>query len=275
MKTLAVFAALPWECTAAVQWLQQVERGRTSGFVWWQGRAADHRVRVVRTGIGAERAAAAVRDTFSQFPFELAVSTGCAGGLVPALEPGALVVATEVVCDHDGTRYATAPLDQDALPPNHWKLSLHFGRQLCVRSALSTAAEKQAAGVRFEALAVDMESAGVARSSTELGVPFVSVRAILDPVAAALPGTGTLLDPTTGQVRPWQLFRALATGGGELWSELRALQHFKRQAQTALGIFFRVYFSSLAGNTQTASNREARHHHEEEPCDFRCTSRPT
>ena len=94
MERIAIFAALQWECGAVVRHLRRVERSRLGAFTLWRSRAARHEVWVVKTGVGVQRAAAAVDALGDATRFALLMSTGCAGGLAPELRPGDLALAT-------------------------------------------------------------------------------------------------------------------------------------------------------------------------------------
>ena len=61
------------------------------------------------------------------------------------------------------------------------------GRWSPRQSPLATPAAKAEAGRRFQALALDQESAAVARACQAAGIPCLVVRAILDPLDYALP----------------------------------------------------------------------------------------
>jgi hopanoid-associated phosphorylase len=111
------------------------------------------------------------------------VSFGIAGGLAPDLAPGTLVIGSAVV-----VRLGTVATDAAwsarlaaALPEARTGLVLGGDR------ILGDARQKAALFARTGALAVDLESGGVARAATAAGVPFVVLRAIADPAARDLP----------------------------------------------------------------------------------------
>jgi adenosylhomocysteine nucleosidase len=135
---------------------------------------------LLANGAGTALAAQAAEAALAAGPVRALISTGLCGGLDPALETGDLVAATEVLTDGDGVpRYATA-----ALPPAPaLRLS---GPVICSSRVASTAAEKaalRAAG----AVAVEMESAGVAEAATRARVPFHCIKGVSDTAAESLP----------------------------------------------------------------------------------------
>ncbi len=135
-------------------------------------------VRCLVTGMG-ERAGAAVRDELQRQRCRLVVSTGFSGGLRPGFQVGDLVMASEVIEESTGLRR---------------KPSLAFGLNgmasvgpfLTVPKTLQDPALKQQGGVRFGAIAADLETSAVAGAATEAGVAWVAIRSILDPMEVRL-----------------------------------------------------------------------------------------
>lgn len=128
------------------------------------------------------------------------LSLGIAGGLDPALPPGALVVARQVVAE------ARWPADAE------WSARLAAATDATVADiagadrVVGTAAEKAALRAATGAAAVDMESAVVAR----LGVPFAVLRAVADTALEALPPAAAAGLDEAGNPAPWRVLRALA-----------------------------------------------------------------
>src|SRR4051812_43391485 len=101
------------------------------------------------------------------------ISLGLAGGLEPALRPGALIVPSAVIADDK--RYPADPTLMQWLGGSTSHLIL--GADAVVASA----AEKRRLRERTSAAAVDLESGAVARAAAMHGLPFAVLRAICDP----------------------------------------------------------------------------------------------
>jgi adenosylhomocysteine nucleosidase len=116
---------------------------------------------------------------------ECLVSFGIAGALKPGLRAGDIVVSTEVV-DEDRNW-----LSSDNLRPRISELVAEIGAVegpvLGTQLPLATRRGKRQAWKDTGAIAVDMESAIVARAAAALGIPFVVLRAIADPAVRELP----------------------------------------------------------------------------------------
>lgn len=113
------------------------------------------------------------------------VSFGIAGGLAPYLRPGDVILSAEVIGD-----------DRRWRPDEHFRAQVSDlacrigaaeGPVFGGRNILSTEGDKARAWRETGALAVDLESAIVARAAQAAGIPFVVLRTIADPAARELP----------------------------------------------------------------------------------------
>ena len=165
---------------------------------------------------------------------------GVAGALSTHLRNGALF-CPECVLDEEGQTYYTdlewrIRLQQRlAMPP------LGDGALLSVAAPLLTAVAKTSAHQRFEALAVDMESAAVAAVAEKHGLPFVVLRAIVDECDDAIPASLNGSVDAWGRPRPLKLMTALCRHPsllGELprlYSRMQRATQALRAAATATG----------------------------------------
>jgi nucleoside phosphorylase len=230
MVDVAIFAALGWErraVTSALRGVEPAERPRT-----WRGRLGDGAsCLVVQTGMGPARARAAAEQVPAARWF---LACGCAGGLVPSLVAGDLVVAAEVrPLDATGNAGAPLPAESALLLATLAAagLRVHAGAVVSSETVLATAAAKRAAGAGG-ALVVEMESAALAGVAVRRGVPFAGLRVVLDGAGETLPPALALVDEATGEVR------ALAAAALVLkpwhWSIVARLARQSRVAERSL-----------------------------------------
>jgi len=145
------------------------------------------------------------------------VSFGLAGGLDPALRPGAVIVPAEVM--ENGRRYRT----DDAL-------CARFGGQAPVRalaapSVLATPQAKRAARDATHAVVVDLESGAVGRVAARHGLPFSAVRAVCDPAGFALPPLALEALDEDGRIGAWRVLRSVLRRPGQIPALLALALH--------------------------------------------------
>ncbi len=138
------------------------------------------------SGMGCPAAAAAARRLLDAGATAL-VSWGMAGGLDPRLTAGTICLPRRVVTEDSGT-FST---------DHHWReiltaavaarSGIEGGDLLTSATAIDDIAGKAAAFMRTGAVAVDMESSGVAAIAANHGVPFIAIRVIVDTAADELP----------------------------------------------------------------------------------------
>lgn len=183
----AVVAALPRELAALRRRLGVERRWRRGACRLWHARLGELPLVLATTGMGAERARHGAEALFEVPGIRRLVVTGVSGGLDPTLQPGALVVARELI--EGERRLAPAP------DPGLLAAALAAGGVVPVsvvteRTILATP-ERKAELLRRLApqgpAAVDLESATFARAAARHGLPYLVLRAISDSAGEALP----------------------------------------------------------------------------------------
>jgi hopanoid-associated phosphorylase len=159
------------------------------------------------------------------------VSFGVAGGLSPHLRPGDVILCAEVIGDAE--RWRANERFHREVSALARRIGAVEGPVLGSRDILATEEDKIQAWRGTGALAVDLESAIVARTAQAAGIPFLVLRTIADPAGRQLPpaaliplaqnGTPAFVR-VMGEVirRPWQI------------GALFGLARETRQALTAL-----------------------------------------
>lgn len=198
-------------------------------------------VLVVETGVGSARMAASLEwllraPRLGGVPYrpKVVVSAGYSGALREDSQIGDVLLATDIA-DLAGNVWPTTW--PGALPAEKWCPALHRGRLLTVAGLIATAEEKRRLGQKYQAAAVDMETAVVARLCSEHGVPFGCVRAISDNLDIDL--SHQLVELVfEGRVAPGRLLAALARRprlASQLWRLARHTRLASRNLGKALG----------------------------------------
>jgi adenosylhomocysteine nucleosidase len=244
---LILFAALEWEASALTPGLEKVYgEGPMRVFA---GRVGPTLVLVVQTGMGPTAASRAAARVLRDARARAMLSLGCCGALVGDLVSGELVLATEVVDTVTGERFASASWLEDAVakaaPAGR---AFRRGTMASVPALVALPEAKAKLGARFGAVAVDMESASLARAAAVAGVAFAAARVVLDLAheAVPLPRGGPLVD---GVGRPrWARVLAEACRDPSLIPGMARLWHRQGTARAALARLFEGLVPTLGGS---------------------------
>jgi adenosylhomocysteine nucleosidase len=173
------------------------------------------------SGAGPARAHAAALRLTEQKVSAL-VSWGCAAALAGHLQPGHLVLP-ERILGEQGDEHRIDGDWRERLAIRLPGKVMHLGGALIESSrVVSSRTEKLALHARTGGMALDMESAAVARAASHHNLPFLIVRAIADPAHLDFPEAVSLSLNPRGDVRMTQLLGHLARRPGQI-GELLAL----------------------------------------------------
>jgi hopanoid-associated phosphorylase len=170
------------------------------------------------------------------------LSFGIAGGLDPALQPGACVLADAVVAGEE--RFQAN---------EEWLLSLRATLPDAVVGALAgtpgpvaDASAKASLRQRSGACAVDMESHLAALAAWRHGLPFAALRIVADPAHSAIPACAIAALRADGSTALGPLLRALSANPAELpmlaalaadaFTARRRLRSVRARAGRAFGV---------------------------------------
>jgi nucleoside phosphorylase len=195
---------------------------------------------VLETGVGPRATEQAVtwvlgRPMFGDVAYcpKVVLCAGFSGALRPGRRVGDLVLATEVADTDGGVWPATWPGELTG----EWRPPLERGRILTAPALVSSPQEKRRLGEQHQAVAVDMESAVVARLCSQQGVPFGCLRAISDEVDTAL--SPRLVHVLSGGGVSWPRLVGNVVRSprlvGELWRLAGQTRSAARQLAAALG----------------------------------------
>jgi adenosylhomocysteine nucleosidase len=160
------------------------------------------------------------------------ISFGIAGGLDPSLQPGDLVVASEIMTAK--ARWATAAALSDNLVEG-----TNIGRRKIVGGTIVGAEEvilhprdKIQLHKDTGATAVDMESHIAAAYAASVGLPFAALRVINDPASRSLPELALNALKPNGDICPRKVLRGVARKPSVIPSLMRTAHDFNQAIAT-------------------------------------------
>jgi adenosylhomocysteine nucleosidase len=163
------------------------------------------------------------------------VSFGVAGGLDPALAPGALLLPRRVLAE-GGQVFATDPAWHDRVVRALALLGLAAdeGDLLGLAAIAVTSTEKAKLRQQSGAVAIDLESHIVAAAAARASRPFLVLRAVCDPADFALPPAASVGLDAAGGAAPGPVILSLLRRPDQLGALLRLARH-TRTALKSLG----------------------------------------
>jgi adenosylhomocysteine nucleosidase len=198
VKPILIVGALKDEISELKGQLKVTQTYHQDGAHFFQGELAQRPVIVGYTGISVTATRAGLTALSERVPVCAVIGVGYAGALVDGLDTGHLVLPREICRETEGQAGPIFAVDGDIFTASRRALSsesfVSEGRLVTVEQARTDAAQKRAAARTFGAVAVDMESAGLAEFCCEQSIPFLVLRAVLDPVHTTVPDPAAFLD---------------------------------------------------------------------------------
>ena len=154
----------------------------------YKGRYKNKDLLLAKTGVGKQKAQAALRSLLNNYPITGIISTGFTGALIPELKVGDIVVYSSVICA-DGLSTDCYDADPRLLSIARECKAIEFRCGLGI-TGLNLAAsvwEKRKLNETTSAEVVDMESYWIARVADEYRIPFVIIRSVSDALVDSLP----------------------------------------------------------------------------------------
>jgi adenosylhomocysteine nucleosidase len=169
----------------------------------YRGKFKGRETLLVQTGMGKERAENATRFTLGHYSMNAIISLGFAGGLVPELRIGDVVVCSTLLCA-PGTeqKEKLEPLAPDA---NLLSLASQGAVNVATRFCLgcgvtvltldSNRQKMRDLSETFQAHIVDMESYWIGRIAAARQIPFIAIRSISDNMQSSVEPFDQIMAP--------------------------------------------------------------------------------
>ncbi|RMH06708.1 MAG: hypothetical protein D6704_06695 [Nitrospirae bacterium] len=249
---LVIATATRWEFAAIRRAVPSPTRTRS----WLRIRGVESwtpslHVLVIQTGIGTANAKVACRAIVETGSWDLLISSGFAGALVPA-KIGDLVIPLHVLtCSQAGDSGTACPAGSPH--PFFEAAALQTAQELgqnVVQGPLLTvphmvwqAVEKRALANQTGGVAVDMESAAISQVAQERNIPFVAVRSVSDTWTEDLP-----LDLNVFRESCWGWLKGAGLVGThpQMWRGFSRLKDQMRCASSTLTAFFSAFLRRVS-----------------------------
>jgi adenosylhomocysteine nucleosidase len=167
---------------------------RPSVFV--RGTYEQRPILLVRAGIGREAMDRATRYLAERYRPRFCLHIGYCGGADPSLQAGDMVIANPVVDSATGEKFEppSSAIDLAETLLSEMGIRHRSAGLVTVDEIAREPFDKAFLGTQHEAVAIDMESAALARACSAAGIPYVVVRAVLDPLDYEFPDLDGAVD---------------------------------------------------------------------------------
>ncbi len=186
---------------------------------------------VAVSGMGCQAAAEGARKLVTAGCGALA-SWGFAGALDPALTSGAILVPEEVILEGAARSFQTTPEWRQRALRLLAAPSIQRGILLTSPQPLRSVADKRSAFRRTGAAAVDMESFAVAAVASEHGLPFLTIRVIVDRATDEVPRVLEGVSTRRGALSIGSLVGGLLLEPSSIRPVLRLAGHYRAARRT-------------------------------------------
>jgi adenosylhomocysteine nucleosidase len=233
LTSIGLVVALPHEMPARFVRVAVCQGSGEGSWPLYRRTCGTSQMTAVQSGIGCQRAAAAARLLVHRFAPQVLVSFGFAGGLLPEIAPGTLIIGAKLV-HAAGSR--DPPLDADdalveqfVAAARREGLAVRHGTMITTPHLMADIPSKAALARTSGACAVDMETAGIAAVARQAGLAWVAIRAVVDTAEETLPTACLHTVKADGRLALGPFMRTLCRSPGVL----RQFFWLGRRAKTA------------------------------------------
>ena len=192
---------------------------------------------LVRSGIGREAMDRAIRYCLDRYHPSFCLHVGYCGGTDPQYHVGDLLVANAIADSRSGKRVSPPSdiVEKAMRICRDRKLRAKVGALVTVDSPVTSPHDKAFVGTQHEACGMDMESAPLAAACASRSIPYLVVRAILDPLDFALPDLCSVVEDTGVTDRTALVGRLIKRPS--VLMKLPSIGYFAAQARMAITSF--------------------------------------
>lgn len=164
---------------------------------------------------------------------EALISWGTAGALVADIKPGALIIPESIITEDDEIIQTASKWRRKVVKElNDCPDDVYLGRLSDSIQVLTSSKDKYTARQHGDSLAVDMESATIAKVAKQENIPFISIRAISDSANMSIPESILNYTDPYGQVQISQLIPAILKRPTDIPKIIKLARGYRSAART-------------------------------------------
>lgn len=211
--------------------------------ILYRGKVFNREIDLLVTGIGSDRMEKGLVEALQLCHPKSILLTGYAGGTTPVVSVGSLVVARDVIDEKRERRFSCDKklFEKAKKICEGEKWHYQEGDLLTVDRIVNSPYEKADLGATYSVLALEMEASALAKVASKRNIPFLVVRAILDPVEEWIPSLEGCCEET-GEPKLMKLTKQILKNPKEMM-KLPKLYYWATQARGAVTRFLEGWIS--------------------------------
>lgn len=247
VNSIGIVTPLPGE-------LRTISDVRIAAGTWAK---VDEHTLVALSGAGSDNARLSGELLLSKGATAL-ISWGCAAATDENLRPGDLLLPDGFVAE-DGSQHPADVEWQQAVYQNTTNhCQIQTGKMLGVDRLVTSPLEKKALARKHHVIALDMESAALAKLAQQRHVPFIAVRAIVDPADMELPNSICNAMGQWAQVNYFKLLMSLLAHPGDMPGLIKLGRNFQSAQNTLRLVWQRAFGEIPKTGRDTVSSKTLR-----------------
>jgi adenosylhomocysteine nucleosidase len=229
-RPIAIIAAVSGEVRKLKDNIIRSEEGNLGNGKYILGKFRSKDILIIQSGAGISRAKSAGSEMVNRFSPRIIISTGSCGALEKGIRKGDIVIGSEIAFKRGGISekggndidlFYTESQISNRVYSLFKKLSFPVwqGRILSIGKFIHLADTKEMLRRRYKAIAVEMESGGIAQIARDKRLPFIAVKVVSDELRGRLADYNKLADSNGNLimkrvlpyfiVNPFELYRAI------------------------------------------------------------------
>ena len=197
-QPIGIIAAVEGEIKELKKNVFKIEEGNIGKGSYLRGKLKGKELLIARSGAGISKAKSLAMEMVDTFSPRIIISTGSCGALQKQINRGDVIIGDEILFKQDGIAESERNDIESFLPDRavNKKVydylqgsshsSVHLGRIISIGKFIYQKKTKEELYNRYKAIAVEMESGGIAQVAKEKGVPFIAVKVVSDDLRGKL-----------------------------------------------------------------------------------------
>jgi len=195
---IGIIAAVEGEIKELKKNVFKIEEGNIGKGTYLRGRLKGKELVIARSGAGISKANFLATEMVDTFSPRIIISTGSCGALQEQINREDVIIGDEILFKRGGIAEGERNYIETFLPDRavNKKVydylkgsshsSVHLGRIISINKFIYQKKTKEELYHRYKAIAVEMESGGIAQVAKEKGVPFIAVKVVSDDLRGKL-----------------------------------------------------------------------------------------